>query len=106
MVDNNKIYAICQLRADQNSGVNGIVKLLQEGDTTKIKATISGLKKGNHGFHIHEFGNLTQGCVSAGGHYNPSGKTHGGPKDQERHVGDLGNIYAEGDKDAVLELTD
>jgi hypothetical protein len=27
-----------------------------------------------------------QGCVTAGGHYNPHAKTHGGPKEAERHV--------------------
>ena len=31
--------------------------------------------------------------MAAGGHYNPFSQTHGGPDDEIRHVGDLGNIF-------------
>ena len=36
---------------------------------------------------------MTQGCVTAGPHYNPHNKKHGG-FGEERHVGDLGNLKA------------
>lgn len=53
--------------------------MIDDGYITKIEATITGLSDGLHGFHIHEFGNLIKGCISAGPHYNPHGKKHGDP---------------------------
>ncbi|ROT75129.1 copper/zinc superoxide dismutase isoform 2 [Penaeus vannamei] len=38
---------------------------------TVIEGVISNLSPGLHGFHIHQLGDLTGGCASAGGHYNP-----------------------------------
>jgi len=98
--------AICVLTPEQNSGVSGVVKFSQEASKpTKFEAKLVGLTNGKHGFHIHELGNLTQGCTTAGPHYNPFNKQHSGPGDSERHVGDLGNITSKGGV-ASLEGTD
>ena len=57
-----------------------------------IDYDIIGLSDGLHGFHIHEYGDLSDGCKSACSHFNPFNKKHGGLHSKERHAGDLGNI--------------
>merc|ERR1719188_2176149 len=73
-------------------GCTGLVRMFQRGDKCTIAYEIKGLTPGKHDFHIHEKADFSDGCNSAGPHYNPFGKTHGAPTDEERHVGDLGNI--------------
>jgi len=63
------------------------------GTPTLIRGTITGLTPGEHGFHIHEYGDMSKGCESMGGHYNPDGVEHGDL--DQGHVGDLGNITAD-----------
>ena len=51
-------------------------------------------------------GNLIEGCKTAGPHWNPEGVHHGGPGDETRHHGDLGNIEAGEDGKGTLQVTD
>jgi len=78
-------------------GVSGTVTLTEEpGGSVLVEYDLVGLKPGAHGFHVNESADFSNGCVSAGPIYNPHGKRHGGPKDSERMVGDLGNVTADG----------
>ncbi|XP_073304081.1 superoxide dismutase [Cu-Zn], chloroplastic-like [Primulina huaijiensis] len=89
------------------SAVDGVVTLTQEGDgPTTVKVRITGLAPGKHGFHLHEFGDTTNGCISTGPHFNPKGLTHGAPEDEVRHAGDLGNIVANAEGLAEATITD
>ncbi|KAF9164035.1 hypothetical protein DFQ26_001867 [Actinomortierella ambigua] len=101
------VNAVCVFRAN-DSNVAGTITFSQQSEDapTHIKAEISGLKPGQHGFHIHEFGDNTNGCMSAGAHYNPHGLTHGAPNAKIRHAGDLGNVEAGADGKATLVLQD
>eukprot|EP01132_Coremiostelium_polycephalum_P009695 gene9695-11903_t len=83
--------AICKILGKD---VSGLVKFTQEkeGEPVHVEYEIHGLQAGFHGFHVHEFGDSTDGCVTAGAHFNPHKKEHGAPCDENRHVGDLGNV--------------
>lgn len=55
----------------------GSVKL--NGDSTggvRVRAEVSGLPAGFHGFHIHTVGTCTPPFTTAGGHWNPAGDVH------------------------------
>jgi len=92
-------------------------------DTKKIKGTvrftedinkqdivididIAGLKPGLHGFHIHTYGDMSEQCDSMCAHFNPYGKSHGGPDSVVRHIGDLGNLRADATGVAKYQMRD
>ncbi len=103
------------IRFEENDSGATIVRLNLTGLYPQVQYVLLGrtqlyhlpnLEQGDHGFHIHQFGDLTNGCLSAGPHYNPNNFTHSSPNDTQRHVGDLGNIVADSDGNAVFQITD
>ncbi|KAI9251835.1 superoxide dismutase [Cu-Zn] [Phascolomyces articulosus] len=72
---------------------------------TTVYANVTNVPAGKHGFHIHEFGDLSDGCESLGGHFNPFNMNHGSPEDHVKHVGDFGNVDVGNDGTVHFQVT-
>ncbi|XP_060529826.1 uncharacterized protein LOC132704089 [Cylas formicarius] len=89
--------AIAVLSSEGESEVKGEITFVQKqppGGPVFIRGNITGLSPGKHGLHIHQAGDLREGCEKLGGHFNPYLLHHGSPKYPLRHIGDLGNVDA------------
>ncbi len=87
------------------SAVKGTVRFTQLERGVEIAADITGLTPGAHGFHIHEYGDCSAADgSSAGGHFNPDQKAHGGPGMEMSHAGDYGNLTADASGHATLKI--
>ena len=112
-------YAICRLQDQDdlvdppsNDGydVSGLIAFKEEkkGDL-EITAVVEGLKSNFfHGFHIHAFGDISGGCGSTTGHFNPKEVDHGewSNSKKERHHGDLRGLLTDENGRADYEYTD
>ena len=99
--------AVAVLHPTQGNDVSGLVTFTNVTGGVKVMAVVNGLTPGEHGFHIHEYGDCSAlDAKSAGGHFNPENKPHGAPTDSLRHVGDLGNLVADSAGTAHYEWTD
>ena len=92
-----------------NKNIKGTIHFTEDFNNNNVIIDIdlySNYKNSMHGFHIHEAGDLSDGCTSACSHFNPYNTKHGGPKSYERHAGDLGNIHFNGLGRAKHTFTD
>jgi len=106
-----KITAIASIGdTATTTGIRGTVTFTEtdnNDDRVEIAVKLTGLPSNSKlGFHIHEAGDLTEGCVSACAHLNPFGTVHGGPDSKTRHVGDLGNIQTDSKGSATTVFVD
>ena len=77
------------------------------GNKVHVTGEVRGLTPNTeHGFHVHEKGDLSAADLSsAGAHFNPENKKHGGMHGEQRHVGDLGNIKSDAQGVARVDVT-
>jgi len=100
--------AIAIIHPTKNNAVEGTVRFDWTGvSAVKVIVDVKGLKPNTeHGFHIHEFGDLSANDgMSAGGHFNPGKKKHSGPQTPNHHAGDMGNLKSDASGKAHLEIT-
>lgn len=106
---NGTLYAVCKLKPSSSLAeglpkVFGQVLFKQDYPEGRLSVLlrISGFPKDGgpeaRAVHIHQYGDLSRGCDSTGGHYNPHGIHHPG------HPGDFGNFEPQQGKiSAVFE---
>lgn len=101
-----ELRAKATLEGQEGSDVTGAVTFYEADGEVKVVARVENVAPGEHGFHVHETGDCSApDFTSAGGHFAPEGNPHGGPADEARHAGDLGNITVGDDGVGMLELT-
>jgi len=91
---------------DAQGKVVGTAMLNAVSGGVKIALKASGLKTGDHGFHIHAVGKCEPPAfTSAGGHVNPGNKKHGKKNPEGAHAGDLPNLKVGGDGTGSIDVT-
>jgi len=89
------------------SSLAGEAVLTDTPGGVQVDVHITGAPPGQHGLHIHQFGECGDAGAAAGGHYNPENVAHGFLPDDglaKAHPGDLGNIEIGQDGAGVLTL--
>jgi Cu-Zn family superoxide dismutase len=101
------LKGITVLHPTAGNKVSGTVTFAEVADGVQVRAEITGLTPGKHGFHVHEFGDCSApDAMSAGAHFNPTHEPHAGPDAPQRHTGDMGNVEADASGKAKLEYVD
>ena len=96
-------YSIMAVAVFDLRNIKGTVLFRETRTKVIVSAFFTKLPPGEHGFHIHEAGDLREkGCMGACSHFDNSEEpqNHGGPPGTpgQRHTGDLGNISLVGGK--------
>src|SRR3990167_10247541 len=99
--------AVAVIHPTKDNKAHGTVTFTQVESGIHIVAQLENLTPGKHGFHIHEFGDCScPDATCACDHFNPTNQPHGGPMDEKRHEGDMGNIEADKDGKATYDRID
>lgn len=102
-------HAVALMIPTAGNTARGVIHFDETDGGVTVTAEVTGLSPNHkHGFHIHEFGDLSAPDGTAtGGHYNPEGHDHALPQsgDAVRHAGDMGNLEADAEGNATYTMT-
>jgi superoxide dismutase, Cu-Zn family len=84
----------------------GVANLRQEGNAVRVDVELTSLPPGELGFHFHQVGACDPPTFeSAGGHFNPTDRSHGFDHPEGPHAGDLRNLQVGADGTARASFT-
>jgi superoxide dismutase, Cu-Zn family len=98
--------ATCIMKSASNNETIGVIEFTNDGwGWVRFKGQLKSvdLNDGPHGFHVHQFGDMSRGCESMGPHFDDTlfPHTHGDINTHRSHWGDLGNVDA---KDGIVDI--
>lgn len=83
---------------------HGTVEIRQAPIGVVVRADLTGLPPGPHGFHFHAVGVCEPPFETAGGHFDPASSPHGFLTEGGPHGGDMPNVHAGADGAATVEV--
>lgn len=92
---------------DSDSSIEGEAFFEETANGLKIHVEVHNVPPGDHGFHVHEYGDVGNRGLATGGHYNPLGVPHGSILKGDftkAHPGDFGNIHVDEEGKGVLDI--
>lgn len=101
---------IVRAHADiKGEGITGTADFVESqqgsGKIVNITVTVSGLKPGMHGMHLHAVGTCTPDFAAAGGHFDPGPASNPDPDaNHPYHMGDIPQLTATASGKATLKI--
>ena len=101
------LEATAVLHPTKGNEASGTITFKQHDGIVEVSGPLAGMKPGEHGFHVHEKGDCAcPDAECAGPHFSPKKMPHAMPDAAERHAGDLGNVKADEDGAAMVQVKD
>lgn len=100
------VRAHAEIKGEGITGTADFVESQQgNGKIVNITVSVSGLKPGNHGFHLHAVGKCAPDFAAAGGHFDPGPAGNADPDaNHPFHSGDVPQLTAAANGKATMKV--